>query len=87
MVLFSMVDERLGLPSTRTCSKKEGCHCRLTWLIMVYNLLLGAPLGGGALHKVCALAGEGYTGEGKRKKQRQEEGVFAVLLPSWHPPD
>lgn len=87
VVLFSMVDERLGLPSTRTCSKKEGCHCRLTWLIMVYNLLLGAPLGGGdSASGLCVSRGGLHRGGQKAETETRRGCIccfITIMAPSW----
>lgn len=61
---------------------KLGRHCRLTGLIMVYSIPVGAPLEGRrAQWHICALTRGGH------EQQRREEGVVSVLLPWWNPPD
>lgn len=68
---------------------KLGCHCRLTGLIMLYNLLCCCRCGGLCII-LCASAplalGRLHT-RGEEHQQRQEEGAFCRLLPSWHPLD
>ena len=65
---------------------KLGCHCGLTGLIMLYNLLPGAPSGRLCISLCVSSWGRLHTG-GQRQQQGREEGVFCLLLPSWHPLD